>query len=94
MPFVEQTPRAFTRVDVLALSPAQHGVYGLFKANQWIYVGKGDIRQRLLDHLNGDNSCIIRNSPTHWVGEVTTNADSREKDLIVELDPLCNQRVG
>ena len=94
MAFVEQTPRAFTREDILALNAAQHGVYGLFRANQWIYVGKGDIRQRLLDHLNGDNVCITRSNPTHWVGEVTTNADSRERDLIVELGPLCNQRIG
>ena len=94
MPFTQQPPRAFTRENITALSPGQNGVYGLFKPNQWIYVGKGDIRQRLLNHLNGDNPCINRNGPTHWVDEVTPNADQREKTLILELTPSCNQRVG
>jgi hypothetical protein len=55
MPFVQQTPRIFNRENVEALNPNQLGVYGLFKQGKWIHVGKGDIRQRLLAHLNGDN---------------------------------------
>ena len=46
-------------------------------------MGRGDIRQRLLDHINGDNPCITRNAPTHWVDEVTSNAEAREKDDLV-----------
>jgi excinuclease UvrABC nuclease subunit len=95
MPFPQQTPKAFTRANVEALNPNQHGVYGIYRANDaWVYVGKGDIRQRLLDHLNGDNPCITREKPTHWVDEVTSNADAREKQLIVELNPICNKKVG
>lgn len=94
MPFPEQTPRAFIRANVEAIRPGQMGCYGLFKQGEWIYVGKGDIRQRLLDHLNGDNPCIIRRGPTHWVDEVTNNHDAREKQLILELKPSCNQKVG
>ena len=94
MPFTQQTSRAFTRDNIIALNPGQNGVYGLFRTNQWVYVGKGDIRQRLLDHLNGDNPCITRDGPTHWVSEVMPNADEREKALIRELTPSCNQRVG
>lgn len=96
MSFVRQTPRVFTNQNIEALNPNQYGVYGIFKQSQWIYVGKGDIRQRLLDHLNGDDLCILQFSPTHWVGELCTDPTMsiREKQLIVELNPLCNQRVG
>ncbi len=66
MPFPEQTPRAYTKANVEALKKDQIGVYGLFKG-VWMYVGKGDIRQCLLDHLNGDNSCITKQAPTSWV---------------------------
>jgi len=95
MPFIQQEPRPFTRHDVESLNPNQLGVYGLFKRDVWIYVGKGDIRKRLLEHLNGDNFCITREQPTYWVGEVISGDPSaREKELIDELRPLCNQRVG
>ena len=94
MPFPEQQPRVFTRANVETIQPGQLGCYGLFKPGEWIYVGKGDIRQRLLDHLNGDNPCINRRGPTHWVDEVTKNYNDREKQLILELDPVCNRRVG
>ena len=95
MPFIQQTPRAFTRENVSALRPGQNGVYGLFKQDVWIYVGKGNIRQRLLDHLNGDNPCITRQAPTHWVDEVIQRDPSdKEKQLILELNPTCNQKLG
>jgi hypothetical protein len=94
MPFPNQTPKVFIRASVEALRPNQMGVYGIYRQNHWIYVGKGDIRQRLLDHLNGDNPCILRDSPTNWVDEVTTNMDAREKQLILEFNPACNQKVG
>jgi hypothetical protein len=95
MPFVQQTPRIFNRQNVEALNPNQYGVYGLFKPGKWIYVGKGDIRQRLLAHLNGDNPCITQDAPTHWVDEVISgDPSSREKQLILELQPSCNQKVG
>lgn len=94
MPFPQQSPRPFTREGIESLNPNQNGVYGLFRQGQWIYVGKGDIRQRLLAHLNGDNTCITREGPTHYVAEVTWNMDGRERELIIELSPKCNQRLG
>ena len=94
MPFPPQTARAFTRANVETLNPDQWGCYGIFKQGQWIYVGKGDIRTRLLAHLNGDIPCITRSGATHWVDMVTANFDRVEKELIVELNPICNQKVG
>lgn len=94
MPFPHNHIRPFTREDILAIDPGQDGVYGLFKADQWIYIGKGDIRDRLLDHYNGDNYCISAQRPTHWIGWVTSDMDRIERELIRELQPCCNQRVG
>jgi len=95
MPFVSQTSRPFTRQNIESLNVNQSGVYGLLKTGVYIYIGKGDIRQRLLDHFNGDNPCISRHQPTHWVGEVVTgDPSSREETLIMEINPVCNQRVG
>jgi hypothetical protein len=93
MPFPLQPLHIYNRANVLALEPNQMGVYGLFRQEAWIYVGKGDIRKRLIDHLNEDNPCITKGQPTHWVYEVTANMDEREWQLIFELEPLCNQRV-
>ena len=95
MPFPNQTARAFTRANVEAITPGQMGCYGLF-INQgvWVYIGKGDIRKRLLDHLNGENLCIAMQGPTHWVDIVTADHERLEKSLILELSPTCNKKVG
>ncbi len=93
MPFPKQTPRAYTKANVEALKKDQIGVYGLFKG-VWMYVGKGDIRQCLLDNLNGDNSCITKQAPTSWVAVVTKGDPSEpEKELIAELNPVCNKKA-
>lgn len=94
MPFNSNKVRNFTRANVEALNPNQIGVYGLFKGTSWVYIGRGDIRQRLLDHLNGDNSCITREAPTDWIDEVTSKDEQRERELIAEYNPICNRRVG
>jgi len=93
MPFIEQQPRSFNRAEIEALDRNQFGVYGLFH-HHWVYIGKGDIRQRLLDHLSGDNPCITAQRPTKFFAEVNSSADAREKALIMEFTPSCNQRVG
>lgn len=94
MAFPQQESKLFNRARVESITPGQVGVYGLFKQGVWVYVGRGDIRGRLLDHLNGDNACIAAQGPTSWVDEVTSNDVAREKQLIAELTPACNQRVG
>lgn len=94
MPFPSQTPRAFTKANIEAINPGQTGCYGLYREGVWIYVGRGDIRDRLLNHFNGGNACITREKPTHWVDVVTSDDVAEEKKLIVELTPVCNQKVG
>ncbi len=94
MPFPEQSSRSFTRENIEALQGKQDGVYGLFKTNVWVYIGRGDIRQHLLDHLNGDNPCITSEGPTHWVDEVTANHFEREKELLAEYQTTCNKQLA
>lgn len=95
MPFPEQQPREFTAANIEAIGASLTGVYGLFKDNQWVYVGRGNPRARLMAHHNGDNPCITRNAPTHYVDEVTTDDVRRERDLLLELGPTsCNERLG
>lgn len=94
MPFPKQDPRPFTKAQVEALKPNHAGVYGLLRGNAWVYVGRGDIRDRLLAHLNGDNACITRQAPTHWVDVLTDDRVIREKELIAELEPTCNEKIG
>ncbi len=94
MPFPEQYPRAFTEAGIGAIPPGQLGCYGLFKQDQWTYVGKGDIRSRLLAHVGGDNACIARAAPTHWVYVLTSDMDGEERRLVRELTPACNQAAG
>ena len=94
MPFTQQRPRAFNRFSIERITPDTIGVYGLFKGNVPIYIGRGDLRQRLLDHLSGDNPCITQYRPTSYVDEITSQDEARERELILEYDPVCNQRAG
>ena len=96
MSFPQQDSCPFSRASIEAILEGTMGCYGLFRPDAWVYVGKGDIRDRLLAHLDGDNPCITREAPTHFVTVVCgqQQIDEAEKALIRECSPLCNQRVG
>jgi len=94
MPFPPQTPRLFTKAAIEVLNPNQNGVYGIFREGCWIYVGRGDIRARLLSHVAGNNPAITAQRPTHFVASVTQNDVALERQLILELNPVANQKVG
>jgi len=93
MPFLFPM-QPFTKTEVARLHPDQKGVYGIFRGSLCVYVGSGDIRQRLLDHLNGDNPCIARKQPDSWTAIVTADYLDNEKKLTLEYNPVCNKRVG
>ena len=95
MGFAQQYTRPFTQEGVSQLKLAPYGVYGISAGPTWVYVGKGNIRERLLGHLKGDNACIRSQRPTHYVFEITetSNAGSRQRELIVELSPICASDV-
>ena len=94
MPFANNVVKDFDRLSIESINPNQIGVYGIYRDGRWIYVGRGDIRARMLDHLNGDILCIQRERATKWVFEVTNNSEARERELILEMEPACNQRAG
>ncbi len=80
------------RRAILRNAPEASGVYGLYNV-VWIYVGEADnIRARLLEHLAGDNACLIRYRPSGFAFElVAPEARSRRLDeLIRQTEPLCN----
>jgi hypothetical protein len=85
--------RSYTRADIEGLNPNQNGVYGIFigKGKPAIYIGSGDIRERLLVHIGGDNPCITKRNPNLWTAEVIQgDPTDRERVLITEYQPLCN----
>ena len=94
MPFPKQTPRAYAKNMIEEVGEDKVGCYGIYKAKRWIYVGKGNVRQRLLGHLAGDNPRITRYNPTNYVFVLTDDYDAEEKRLIKEYNPICNKKVG
>ena len=94
MPFNNDKPWVFNQQAIESFNSGQTGVYAIYNANKWIYIGRGDIRQRLLGHLNGDLPAIGTHTPTHFRAEVTDDAATREKQLLLEYMPACNPRLA
>ena len=94
MPFNNDRPWLFDRQAIESFDSGQTGVYAIYNARAWIYIGRGDIRQRLLDHLDGDVPGINTHAPTHFRAEVTDDSITREKQLLREYMPACNLRLG
>ena len=89
--FPPQTPMPYEREVVLDIDEEQRGCYGLLKDEVCIYIGKGDLRARMLAHLDGDNPCITSQMPTHWIGVATSHSDALHAELIEEYGPVCNR---
>jgi hypothetical protein len=90
MPFTTRI-RPYTRQNIEILNPNQNGIYGIFKGDDAIYIGSGDIRERMLSHINGDNRCITQNTPNQWTAEIVSGDPTpREGALIQEYNPPCN----
>ncbi len=87
----------FNSTGILANAPAMSGVYAIYKPSAWIYIGESrDVQARLLEHLNGDNACILQQGPTGFQCEaVAANQRvARQDALILALAPTCNRRLG
>jgi excinuclease UvrABC nuclease subunit len=73
--------------------PNATGVYWLRnKEGKVIFVGKGNVRERLLSHWNRENSvdALIANySPCSFRFELTDHPAEREAELIRDLHPPC-----
>jgi hypothetical protein len=95
MEFPAVTPRAFRRSTIEAYAPNLEGVYGLLRHGSFVYIGKGRIKERLLAHNAGDNPCITRQAPTHFVYSMPpiSEIDQVERKLIDHYHPPCNMDV-
>ena len=94
MPFDNDQPWVFDRQGIESFGASHTGVYAIYNAQEWIYLGRGDIRQRLLEHFDGDIPSIATHAPTHFRAEVTADPINREKQLLREYPPSCNPRVS
>ena len=93
MPF-QHPIRSYSRENILSLDPDQNGVYGIFSGNNSVYIGSGDLRERMLAHIDGDNTCITRHAPDQWTASVVLGDPTiRERELIQEYNPVCNQML-
>jgi len=84
---------AYTPASVRQNAPAASGVYAIFTAHTWIYIGESrDIQARLLQHLNGDNPCVAGSGATLFSFELVPVQDlaARHSALVLEYRPLCN----
>ena len=88
----------FSKAGIEWLKTNQRGVYAIYNSSgRCVYIGKGDIRQRLLDHLNGGSPLITLQKPKYWSAQVSNSEKAMlilEKKLILALAPAANQRVG
>jgi len=93
--FPAQTPMPFTREGVEGIDEGQVGCYALLDAERVIVlIGSGDIRARLLAHLEAPGPALAEARPTHWMGVVTPKAAVLERELIASYRPRCNVPPG
>ena len=96
MPFATNLALPFTEAGILKYAPRGSGVYGIYNASEWIYVGESkDMEARLFEHLRGESDQsgrILRRQPTGFTFETcdATRRTVRESALIRELQPVCN----
>jgi len=93
MPFPEQPRHPFAAEEIGRLPIGKRGVYGLFNDEGCVFVGKGNLRERLLGHLKSgytEEARSIRNhAPTYFLYEETENFVVRHMGLVVEYEPKC-----
>jgi len=83
----------WNRARIISHVPASPGVYAIWRADAWIYVGETtDLLVRLLEHFEGSPPCIARQQPTAFGFELVSGEYrvARQGGLILQLKPLCN----
>jgi hypothetical protein len=73
--------------------PGASGVYAIFAARRWVYVGESsDIRTSLFRHLNNKDTGMTRFGALSFSFELLPSADrvARKQALVAELKPACN----
>lgn len=90
---LEETYFHYDRASVASHAPGVPGVYALWNRDVWVYVGETDnIQQRLLEHVSGENECIVSGHPTAFGFELIDDPVeriARQAALIQDLLPIC-----
>ncbi len=76
-------------------APEAPGIYGLYNA-LWIYIGQTkNLRAQMLEHLYGDNPCIVHYQPSGFAFELVSPQDQcrRFEELIRQLELLCRGKA-
>ncbi|SRR6266849_1569446 len=102
MPWANPNWYPYIRQSVNANAPAASGVYAIAITDkvikEWIYIGESqDIRERLLQHLGGDNPCISQSGANVFSFELVNAPQrvARQYALIAELGRTrCNHKLG
>jgi hypothetical protein len=82
----------FTFEAVREKAPSASGMYTIYTAERWIYVGDSDdIRQSLFGHLNEPGASMNQFGPLSFSFELEPAAErkARQQTLIAELKPAC-----
>ncbi len=87
------TPLSFDATAIQTNVPSTSGTYAIFKGlDTCVYVGQSaDLKASLLQHLAGDNPCILQNQPTsfQFVVEPALQRVQHQQRLFGELNPIC-----
>ena len=78
-------------------APSASGVYAIYTARRWVYVGGSDnIQQSLFRHLNEPDACISRFGQLSFSFQLAPadERQARQHALIVELEPACTPAVA
>jgi hypothetical protein len=98
MPWNGSNAHNFTEQSIIANAPAVSGVYALFNEGRWLYIGEGaDLQARLLQHRrDSHNPCVNMFNPSFFAFEQVGALGRilRQDQLIVEMSPACNKRLG
>lgn len=86
----------FSEEIVNKYAPNLSGVYLLSETDSEkgiVYVGKSiDIRNRLLQHPDPENSKLQSKNILYFAFEITSDYENREKELIEIYRPECNDK--
>ena len=74
-------------------APDAQGIYTIYSAARWIYIGESDdIRRSLFAHLNEAAPCMQRFGPLSFSFELVAGVErtARCRGLVAAMAPACN----
>ena len=74
-------------------APDASGIYTIYSAARWIYIGESDdIRRSLFLHLNEATPCMDRFGPLSFSFELVAGVERRARceALVAAMEPECN----